>query len=53
MVINGKIGYNLPFLERSTGNITCNNEFVIDKNLRCDGNNDCGDGSDEIKCGML
>ena len=40
-------------LERPDGNIKCNDGTSIAKNLRCNGDADCEDGSDEMSCGMF
>ena len=35
------------------GQLTCNNGGCVDIDAKCDGQDDCGDGSDEIDCGMI
>ena len=34
-------------------NFQCANGLCLNYNERCDGVNDCGDGSDELQCSML
>ncbi|KAK7085076.1 hypothetical protein SK128_006277 [Halocaridina rubra] len=43
---------NMVLTTCSREEFTCNNGTCIDMNRRCDGENDCGDDSDE-NCGML
>ncbi len=37
----------------SPGHFTCRNQKCIDVEWVCDGDNDCGDDSDELDCGQL
>ena len=35
----------------SAGFFQCNNKKCVDKKFQCDGQDDCGDNSDESDCG--
>ena len=44
-----EIGCELPQCKED--HFRCNNSHCLEKKLQCDGNDDCGDNSDEIHCG--
>lgn len=44
----GSVVLSLP--ECATGNIKCSNGKCIPESQKCNGKDDCGDGSDEGKC---